>query len=286
VRENVDLESYVYRWDYVSCNNESIDDGDSASGGGIPSNDPPDSNVPSDPIDSNPIDTNPEENQGSNGGSSDGTATIGATDSNCPQSSVPSLGDGRCGSLSEPVKPTHEEVLTIQLNDLIDGTEDSWQFNDSIDETNSFVFSNAQEFNNWKNNNQISRNESLLPTRALDGRWECTAIYTDLLTSVELDFLMTPDDPLTDRINERVIDMESLTAELDGLRIGLEFNNLDAERADVNSLPNVAVIYIPSSFDYNLFIDGIGTLWTDKVQFVVMVDTVTGIINNIYYEDR
>jgi hypothetical protein len=105
MREYVDLENYVYRWDYVACTNESIDDGDSASGGGIPSNDPPDSNVPSDPIDSNPIDTNPEENQGSNGGSSDGNATIGATDSNCPQSSVPSLGDGRCGSLSEPVFP-------------------------------------------------------------------------------------------------------------------------------------------------------------------------------------
>jgi hypothetical protein len=124
MREYVDLENYVYRWDYVACTNESIDDGDSASGGGIPSNDPPDSNVPSDPIDSNPIDTNPEENQGSNGGSSDGTATIGATDSNCPQSSVPSLGDGRCGSLSQPVIGD-EQFITIdgpeeEITDIAD----------------------------------------------------------------------------------------------------------------------------------------------------------------------
>ena len=112
---NGDGESFI-RMQYRGDCPENLDDGDSASGGGTGpgSSGPPSSN---EPVDTNPGGSDAGNDQGSNGGTSDGNATVGGTDSDCPQSKVPSLGDGRCGSLSKPIIGD-EQLITIDGPDV------------------------------------------------------------------------------------------------------------------------------------------------------------------------
>ena len=241
-------EDYVYRWDFIACNNENIDDGDSASGGGTGpgSSGPPSSN---EPVDTNPGGSDAGNDQGSNGGTSDGNATVGGTDSDCPHSNVPSLGDGRCGSLSKPVKLTPEEILTNQLNELSEELNITWQF-ESVG-GNTIELNTEAEIRAFlaNGNDWDGMYNEVFDTQSNQTRLRTTKeLY--LGRNINIDIRYTKDNPNT-RINEFQMNENDISTWLDGYAsMGSVWTQQRSYIRDEYGDPNIAWVEITGVYSF------------------------------------
>jgi hypothetical protein len=228
-------------------------------------------------------DFNGGEGSGAGSGDNSGDPTGGSsgTDSGSAGNDLPID-----GVITKPNPISAEEVLESNLNALISGTNDSWNFDPNIISSTSLSFENVLDFDEWRTDTfEGGYNNSLPPSRTLDGRrWECHAIWTDLLTSIEADFVLNPNDLLTTRVNECEIIDNAISVSLSGLTFGLTLVRNGNAQVDVDSLPTNAVIEVPISIGYSVFLQGIGTLFTDKMKLVIMVNKENGTIYNIYLE--
>lgn len=102
----------------------------------------------------------------------------------------------------------------------------------------------------------------------------------DLATSLEVGFIYTTDDPTTPT-DESNLDMSSVYSGLGGLTFGLSW-----EEKNVNfesGLMDYDVLNVHFEIKYHVFFQGIGTVWTQRAELVVMIHKTTGTIYNIYY---
>lgn len=176
----------------------------------------------------------------------------------------------------------YQDIISNELDDLIENTQDEWIFDSSIDIDNSMHFTTVEEFITWKEEINFGYENSPPPTLRIDGKYDCLARITDVLTNIDVEFVYTKDDPSTPIIEAKV-DVSSVISGLTGLTIGTTWEEKRIETDD-SSLSNYSIIRVKANLMYNIFFNGIGAIYTEPVTVTVMVDKMSAEIYNMYYD--
>lgn len=143
----------------------------------------------------------------------------------------------------------------------------TFKINRNLNSTNSLNFSNIDEFQNFINNfsNVVTNEMSTVSqqdrkvakiTQRVNG-------ITDF--NVEVNQTMLP------------YKINSVSSSMSGYTICFGFNQTTpADAADISTNGNVVTVTFSANLDFNLFLEGIGTLHTFHLTFVVKIDKNTG----------
>ena len=259
-----------------SDSDTTISDGDTNGGGNTSGNNNP-------PNDTNPGNTTP------GGGQSGGTPAGDGTNINDtvePCDNQLTLSDGSCaGIITVPTLPSAEEILADQLDDLIEDTEDEWEFDSTIDPNNSLHFETVEEFDNWKANLIIDprgqgNNQSDPPTLRPDGRFDCTARRSGPVSSIEVDFIYTTTSLGT--LDTSEVDEDSIVSSFVGLTTGVDWEERSIE---VQNDAPYTLIKVKVTVVYAIGIENFSLKYSDNLSVIVVVGKTNAEVLNIYLTD-
>lgn len=166
-----------------------------------------------------------------------------------------------------PTDPV-EWALFMNLKSII-GPNDSFSFDNTIDEINSIPdFETFEDFESYMNNpiSEIAVSVELLQDGTHDTR---ILIRLGLLADLEVFINQT----LKSNMINRDYYLNSLAVGYTGMTIG---SSWETTHFDFDVDGEVATINVYGELDYNLFMEGIGTIWTEFVHYEIKIDTLTG----------
>ncbi|WP_438968610.1 hypothetical protein [Nonlabens sp.] len=187
--------------------------------------------------------------------------------------------------VTKPVKLTREEILTNQLNDLIEGTNESFSLGN---ESNlSLNFNTFEDFEIFRNDflanfptNLDSHTNDLQP----NGKIRVTSISNlgpSMRISVGCD--VTLDDPNTSRIDESSV--ENVNSYLSGADIFYEYvHNNSLDTYDSTTYTDFNVLYVRGDLKVHLTIGSFLRIWTLDTRTTVMIRKSDASVISAYTE--
>jgi len=154
------------------------------------------------------------------------------------------------------------EVLTAMMNDT------GYVLNSDIDPNNSLSFNSFNEFEQHKNN-VILENGDVIQNS--DGTHSTSfKVKKSLYTFINIIINQNLEDPNT--TNQEYV-VNNVNTSLSGVTLGASWEQISYDYTIFN---NTVVIDLYGALNYDLFIQGIGTVYTEFVHYQMIVDLNTG----------
>lgn len=151
-------------------------------------------------------------------------------------------------------------------------------FDNNINNTNSFVFETLQDLQEaleTKDNN-ISTNSEIIQQNNSEKILSVKVVRTGIFGSgIEVSVKV--------QNNNNIWSIANVTSQEYGFTFGWSFSQIEyIQNTDPNNT-NVTILEVIGYENYNLFVEGIGTVYKDKVKIVIKINKNTGNVVNIQF---
>ncbi|MFT5890623.1 MAG: hypothetical protein ACI9Y7_000716 [Dokdonia sp.] len=156
--------------------------------------------------------------------------------------------------------------IIMDLNALL-GTNDSYIYPADVNPDDAHYFDTVDQFSEFLQNPELDLSQPLIDT---DEGNRITTFRVDYgLTNLDLFVNQILNNPIENQEYEFI----EVTSELSGITIGSSWEQTAVEHVIVG---NEAIITVFGSLNFNLFIESIGTIYTDVKIFELHIDINTG----------
>jgi len=160
--------------------------------------------------------------------------------------------------------------FTQELIDLAIENDSTFQFDDTIDSANSLNFDNVSDFQDYLNN---------IPTDGFDFEVEDDLQTNQKIAKVKL-ALTGVFGGVNFKIKQNMTPSYSIadvTSSEYGFTLAFSWEQANYY-VNINPITNIATINISGDLHYNIFIEGVGTVWTSEIEIQVTLNMTTGTI--------
>lgn len=172
-------------------------------------------------------------------------------------------------TITSPMPPddTNCSSIACRMNNTLN-SGDSFVFNSKIDSNNSLNFSSVQDFEVHKNNFSFEQNISIEDNQNGTHTTKFRVKYNGITT-----LNITINQDLKDTSISQNYKVNSLNTIYSGVTIGTSWAQ---SSYDYKIFNGTAIIDLYGSINYNLFIEGIGTVYTDAKHYQMIVNIQNG----------